>query len=238
MQIKVKETKTHKIYNWHCTHTLCCKNEDKCVRDDCKSEGKWVNAIIAEAKLVLVKLDKRTDEYRHWLKSFKITKEDGDLYKPILISETEKPKDGDQILLKGQIQKAGRDGVKNWEEASTYYKWPCFKTLALPEHFSPQQLQMIVDGKLKDGDKVLVECIDLCDYEGEEIWEITPNKVIKLNSSNHITLYPIEEKKYTIKEIIDELKYGLSKYGCKREISSKWVLEDNIYFILNGLNKT
>lgn len=32
-----------------------------------------------------------------------------------------------------------------------------FKILALPEHFSPRHLQAIVDGKLKDGDKVLLE---------------------------------------------------------------------------------
>lgn len=58
---------------------------------------------------------------------------------------------------------------------------------------------------------------------------------IKLNP--HITIYPVGEKMYTIKEIIDELKYGLSQYGCKNELSGKWVLEDNIYYILNGLNK-
>lgn len=37
------------------------------------------------------------------------------------------------------------------------------KILSLPKHFSPKHLQAIVDGKLKDGDEVLVETMSFKD---------------------------------------------------------------------------
>ncbi len=81
-----------------------------------------------------------------------------------------------------------------------------FKILALPEHFSPEQLQMIVDGKLKNGDKVLIEC----DYWPDIRDDKYPGQyVIKLNSSNHITLHKVEEKMYTLDQVV-----ALAKHIC------------------------
>lgn len=68
-----------------------------------------------------------------------------------------------------------------------------FKILTLPEHFSPQQLQDIVDGKLKEN-KYLVEVDcgrnEQCSCESNNDCLL---KVIKLNP--HITIYPVEENK-------------------------------------------
>ncbi len=77
------------------------------------------------------------------------------------------------------------------------------KIMAIPEHFSPKQLQLIVDGKLKDGDKVLVECVKSkhpnfdAPFIEPEIYnenEKTRFYFINLSSSNHITLHKLEEK--------------------------------------------
>ncbi len=66
----------------------------------------------------------------------------------------------------------------------------CKKILALPEHFLSEQLQMIIDGKLKDGDRVLIECYGAPGSYGIE------------RVNNHIILYPIEEKMmYTREEV-------------------------------------
>src|SRR5690348_3548330 len=62
---------------------------------------------------------------------------------------------------------------------------------ALSEHFSTEQLQMIVDGKLKDGDKVLVECQQIATYTTGE-----PCSIIKLdNQITYYSFYPIKEEK-------------------------------------------
>jgi hypothetical protein len=111
-----------------------------------------------------------------------------------------------------------------------------FKILALPEHFSPEQLQMIVDGKLKDGDKVLVECDDKwvkvaysMDVEKFNKWvkvaySMDVEKFIKLNSSNHITLYKVEEKMYTREELIS-IGRKLAEYVYLNDINSNEMVE-------------
>lgn len=88
-----------------------------------------------------------------------------------------------------------------------------YKILALPEHFSPQQLQDIADGRLKEGNYI-VECelsIDeiLCSCHPETCChfdsvksEIT--KQVKLNKDQHITLHQIEQS--------DILKLHIASY--------------------------
>jgi hypothetical protein len=133
---------------------------------------------------------------------------------PILISRTEKMEVGDWIYdsYRKKIRKANM-------EQDTVVDY-CFKILALPEHFSPKSLQLIVDGKLKEG-KCLVECIE----HKEKPYGI-PYNVVALNP--HITIYPdyiqsaikickehdcevsventdsVEEKMYTRDEVIKE----------------------------------
>jgi hypothetical protein len=136
-------------------------------------------AIVTEGKLVLVDPS--------WSKApFTALIENG---KPILISETEKIEEDDL-----------RYGVQG---ESKYYK-----VLALPEHFSPEQLQMIVDGKLKDGDKLLVEC----EYHQFKGGEPDPSGFYIKKTSNHITLHKVEEKMYT-KQELNKIAYSAYRYG-------------------------
>lgn len=119
-------------------------------------------------------------------------------WKPIIISETEKIEVDDWFW-----HQDGYEQVKDIQGkfVNGFILEHCRKILALPEQFSPKHLQAIVDGKMKDGNKVLVECEDLCDYEGEELWENTPHFIIKTNHLDHVTLHKVEEKMYTKEEI-------------------------------------
>jgi hypothetical protein len=88
------------------------------------------------------------------------------------------------------------------------------KLLALPEHFSPKHIQSIVDGKMKDGDEVLVECES--SYEREGIFLPFPHEqeskhyitVKKMNYANHIKLFKVnkETKDYTSLEVRELIK--------------------------------
>src|SRR5690606_35806921 len=134
------------------------------------------NILVTDAELVLV------DNY----------------HLPILISK-------DKIEVDDWVYNEVSKEIYQFKENHVSYE---FKILALPEHFSPQQLQDIVDGKLKEGDKILVECtINYCKdcvfNQGQELSPDCCNQsdtVIKLNSSNHITIYLVEEKMYTRKD--------------------------------------
>lgn len=152
---------------------------------------------VTEAKLVLVSAkEDAVLAFNQYRGEYYIIPNKGDrlkmpcsYLKPILISETEKIEEGEwsySIFHGSVFQSNFKDGPSGGH-----------KVLALPEHFSKEQLNMIVEGKLKDGDKVYVECKDFCDYEGEESWEITPDFRIK----SPLSIYPIEEKLYTREEV-------------------------------------
>lgn len=156
---------------------------------------------VAEAKLVLVECNKVNPVVKG---EFMLN---GKFYTPILISETEKIEVGDKGFdTEDRVIRA----YVFTEDTPTYKK-----VLALPEHFSPKHLQSIVDGKIKDGDKVLVECEKK--IEDNPTWKEDYIRFgikskewyeIKLNSSNHITLHKVEEKVYTrdeVKKITDSM---------------------------------
>jgi len=162
--------------------------------------------------------------------------------KPIIISETEKIEDGTDAYLNNAIVRAtaGNRATKITELGGK-------KILALPEHFSPEQLQMIVDGRLKDGDKVLVECDGKPIYPGCEGYQCNhpldpveytcdnekcANGCIKeefiefIKLSPHISLYPIEEKMYTLDHFITELK----RFGREHILTSQDIHEFKKWF--------
>ncbi len=76
------------------------------------------------------------------------------------------------------------------------------KILALPEHFSPEQLQMIVESKLQDGDELMVECEkhtiggrSIKDINGIPVgYESYIEKRIKLNQKNHVNIIIIHQQ--------------------------------------------
>lgn len=125
--------------------------------------------------------------------------------RPILISETEKIEKGDKFLMTVEshrlynriltCEKVGETGCYIEEEDDFIFYCNGKKIIALPEHFSPKLLQDIVDGKLKEGDRVLVECIHKGDYD-EYLGHGDKKAEVKLSSSGHITLHKLEDKRY------------------------------------------
>ncbi len=166
--------------------------------------------LVDDAELVLIPI-----EYNYVDKV--IIKVNNSYYKPILISRTEKIEVGDWYYetltksIKQNIDLPSEFFIKYNQENST----KAFKILALPEHFSSQQLQDIVDGKLKEG-KYLVECwsaayCDGCNKVGMRHWAHAdtcgyPVEYDKIKLNPHITIYPVEEKMYTREELLDVLK--------------------------------
>jgi len=202
MQIKVKDTKMLKVNKPIAFYRTINNN--------------FVEIPVAEGKLVLI-LDKNfklefTDSSINY---------DLDSIKPIIISETEKIEVDDKFLvhIKDNVgheshnkiftcKEIGNTGVWSVEldKESIFYNQNVFKILALPEHFSPKHLQAIVDGRMKHGDKVLVECDEKIikgdlDSIPKRWFEIKLNQPKYRIDTNHITLHKVEEKMYTREEV-------------------------------------
>lgn len=129
------------------------------------------DVLVTKGKLVLIHVKPGEDGF--FMKN--------GVFKPIIISETEKIEGGDWYYANKTLFKADE---KLYEGNDPNTVKNQFKILALPEHFSPKQLQAIVDGKLKDGDEVYVECIK------QWIGSTTHyGYKIDFNSDNHITLH-------------------------------------------------
>lgn len=175
MQIKVKNTKIHVVIP--------------------PGSSMYHDITVVEAKLVLVPAKEDAlltfNQYRG---EYYIIPNKGDrlkmpcsYLKPILISETEYCVGGQDKYLDNQ------NTICNLPYASTLATTDTGKKiLALPEHFTSEQLNMIVEGKLKDGDKVYVECIYKGDYD-EYLGHGDKDARIK----SPLSIYPIEEKLYT-----------------------------------------
>ena len=137
-----------------------------------------------------------------------------ELIKPIIISETEEIEVGDwflfgknNLLVKAEEVQKSEDLVvfrNNEGERIIRYLTNCKKVLALPEHFSDAHLQAIVDGKMSDGDEVLIKCVPNGNHSDYELF-------IYLNQQNHITLFPV-------KQSLEEAYYKY--YGSKVEHST------------------
>lgn len=126
-------------------------------------------------------------------------------FDPIIISKTEEIKEGDKYFWEGVnvIRIAHSDGSRDFSVSH--------KILALREHFSDKHLQAIVDGKMKDGDEVLVKSFTEAKYKDEEMggkyedWTPVSDflatglqgtkriNTIHLDQQNHITLFPIKQ---------------------------------------------
>lgn len=187
MQIKVKDTRMHKLLNQFIGNTGIMGH---------------IQIPVAEAKLALVRKQLSEAEGKGvWV---------GGLYHvPILISEAEKIEVGDWIWDKLN-KKLFKATIEYKQSEDQQY----FKVLALPEHFSPKHLQAIVDGKLKDGDKVLVECEEWGENEcmpnpnGSDCRDIYKwiAKGYEIKFSEYhphtITLHKVEEKMYTEEQVL------------------------------------
>lgn len=201
---KIEHTKTHRIVN----------SKNNFPNGQTIDYGTQV--LVTDAELVLVECEEVKHAILH-----NIINKNGKFYKPILISRTEKIKIEDwflQTTYKG-IFKCTKisDKYIHFDNDSFEPIEYCHKILALPEHFSPQQLQDIVDSKLKEG-KCLVECEQLPLYSSsgkefgaKEYAEKYQEYKIKLNP--HITIYSVEEKMYTRDEVNQVVIKYLTDYS-------------------------
>lgn len=134
---------------------------------------------------------------------------------PIFISETEKIEVGDlsacydcttnEFVGIGTVEEIYENNIA-WcsdHKERLNYQFICRKILSLPEHFSPQQLQMIVDGKLKDGGKVLIECEQstVAAWAGPNMIRKHGSGIFGIKLNPHITIYPVEEKMVPLSEV-------------------------------------
>ena len=135
------KVKTTEIYNNSQDEHIVCKGKLVLLNENRKPHG---SQLCYEINNKIPFIYDGRDNYLHTV------------IKPIIISETEEIETGDKVLMEdGKIKTNGVDvGIKYRIKSAPYNK----KILALPEQFSPEQLQDIVDGKIKDGDKVYVEC--------------------------------------------------------------------------------
>jgi len=139
---------------------------------------------VAEGTLVLIDVSSSSTAFP--IKLLVIT--ENEIYKPVVISEMEEIEVGDLWLntVDTTIQRF-TESVR--EHFNNYGK----KILALPENFSPKHLQAIVDGKMKDGDSVLVEVErEVEDFEGNPMY--TGNFVVWTNQQGHVVIHKAEDQ--------------------------------------------
>lgn len=162
-------------------------------------KGEFINGLLVSSKYGLGFVTNKCNESGTWLDIkgsdwlISCPTDTLKLVKPIIISETEKIESGDWVL--GGPGDEAHNEIWQWD-GDSYISDEDNKILALPEHFSPQQLQDIVDCKSKEGDKVLVECESkLIEPHKDQYGDLRKNKfesLIKLNSQYHITLHKVE----------------------------------------------
>lgn len=73
----------------------------------------------------------------------------------------------------------------------------CNKILVLPQNIAPRYLDMIINGDLKEGDKVKVKCHRATSYSPDKSWV-----AVSLNKNKHATLFDI---KLSLEEKIESI---------------------------------
>lgn len=208
MQIKVTDTKMLKIITTYYNSGDC----DLGIKQYTTQESE---VPVVEGKLVLIKNENIYPEidqigfnisvgnlfWNQVTPSKQIEKLVG-VVTPIIISETERIEMDDWVQLLDYFGNPFLGGPQQWKGNGVLNNGHV-KVLALPEHFSPKHLRDIVDGKMKDGDKLLVECETKYDDTDTFIneWgnrEGRDNEFVRFDSQGHIILYRPKEKVYTI----------------------------------------
>lgn len=142
---------------------------------------------------------------------------------PIIISETEEIKEGDWGYgMDGLFEYKGKVNIDNGRLPN--------KVLALPEQFSDKHLQAIADGKMKDGDKVLVKCEKHFNAKKSNTKGLYPvtyfTYSVDLDQQNHITLFSVKK---SLEEIAKEYADDIYKDGpnegytsCIEDFKAGW----------------
>jgi len=164
------------------------------------------NCPMAEGKLVLIEC--QPEEAKLWYATnstlrVAFTSSNGRIkgigkyLKPLLISEKEPIEIGDWIYYNnGSLERCDNNFPP--EEAKSL-GW--FKVLALPDHFSFKDLQMIADGNVRKGDKLLIECYGAVGCWGVEL--MNGHVIIRLPR-----LYSLDEMKVIAVEFAKEWQIG------------------------------
>lgn len=166
-------------------------------------------------------------------------------YKPIIISESEEIEIKtkvwhNELNLIGEVvcfletnsyssYFAVTCGGENFPDGQRLAGIKLRRILAMPEHFSKEQLQMIVNGELKDGDKILLECgdemIPMEDYKkyGEDCKNSF--REIKLDSNNHVVILPNKS----------EIKVAVVGAGKPEIIKRTYTRDEHLFIYLEGV---
>lgn len=201
-QIKVTDTRMHKVSNKLTSSGNLLYKED-------------VPVIEGEVAFLINPMDESISDCSLWRDRDKIKTifinnldnpfelvRDYDPINPTIISKTENIALNDWFVVNGTIQQCV--GFLNDDiEASNglpYQRFACHKILAFRHQLSPKHIEAFTKGKIKDGDKVLVECERKPEPEYENIVITSRYDFIKLNPQSHVTLIRLKKK------MVSELK--------------------------------
>lgn len=168
--------------------------------------------IVTKGKLVLIIPENKTGDDGY----FRFN--NGIYFKPIIVSEIE------SIETSDNYYNAYNEKIYNAPRFEGYKIGRDLKVLVLPTQFSTKQLQAIIEGKLKDGDEVLVECKPAEIY-GNNGSFYPIEYVIKLSyPDNKVTLHKVEQKLYTREELENYIE--LAWASCDSTLSKEEIKKD------------
>lgn len=223
--------------------------------------------IVADVKLVLIAAEGYADSLlfqpigkeKYILTNGVCVKEVGDYLKPIFISETEKVEAGDKALKNGILTNVisdeeysneypigtGKFRSSSWCTVSAANQYNYKKVVALPENFSLEHLLMIVNKTLKNYGNSLIECYRRgMNSEGNDV-DLTDGVIVnkddyytpKLNSLNHVTIFPIDGKLIQLSELENYINERLKKINLDLEFNrgAKMAYESVLNQLKNNL---
>ena len=175
------------------------------------------DTIVCKGRLTFVLTEK--NEFKSYLHG------DGSFAKPIIISEDEIELGDNIYCIKSghPANKAGRIDICRLspKEATANSVWK--KIIALPENFSSEQLQAIVDGKLKDGDEVYLQVEHTSKMKDELEGNWHGQDVIYVDNNNCITLFLVK-KEESWDDVFDNANIATQMAGY---IAMKKYLKEN-----------
>jgi hypothetical protein len=124
---------------------------------------------------------------------------------PIIICDDE-IKENDYGYIEGSLTTR----PFNKDEVEKANKMGYEKVLVLPNQFSPEFIQAIVDSGVKDGDKVEVE-MEWLDIKGSILRMATSELIVKLRKDNTVIIHKISDELEELKEKARKLGYKLVK---------------------------
>lgn len=184
-----KVQRTQEVKTSYGDYKNCCKGKLVIMQTD-KPLGV---GLLAQSKSIP---EKFTVLNHATVEAFKNTSYGWQIVEPIIIAHIdERPSFGKGITLDCMVYDSHYKVIKDYQVGLSGYK-----ILAMPENISPKQLQAIADGKLKDGDEVLVGCgakvtDDEYKYTPDELFEekhISYN--VELDLKGYVTLHKAEDE--------------------------------------------